>query len=100
MELPWLFLRNSFSLTDFQRNAKSLLERLNKTKEPALITVNGKVEAVLLDPDRFEELQRIEECEERRRFIEAIKEGIEDLDAGRTRPASEVIAELRAKYGF
>jgi predicted transcriptional regulator len=29
----------------------------------------------------------------------AIREGLEDLKAGRYRPADEVTAELRAKYG-
>ena len=30
----------------------------------------------------------------------AIREGLEDLKAGRYRPADEVMDELRAKYGF
>jgi hypothetical protein len=31
---------------------------------------------------------------------EAIREGLEDIKAGRYRPADEVMAEIRAKYGI
>ncbi len=31
---------------------------------------------------------------------EAIREGLKDIEAGRYRPAEEVFAEIRAKYGF
>lgn len=30
----------------------------------------------------------------------AIRQGFEDMKAGRTRPANEFLAETRAKYGF
>ena len=32
--------------------------------------------------------------------VEAIREGYEDVKAGRTRPASKFLEELRAKRGF
>jgi hypothetical protein len=38
--------------------------------------------------------------EEREDTLRAIREGLEDLYAGRTRPAEEVLAEIRKKYGF
>ncbi len=37
---------------------------------------------------------------ERGRFLEALREGLLDIDEGRTRPDEEVFAELRAKHGF
>ena len=37
---------------------------------------------------------------ERERFIAAILEGERDILEGRTRPAAEVFADLRAKHGF
>src|SRR5262249_48785682 len=43
------------------------------------------------------ELQNPTEAE-REETLEAIREGLEDLNAGRTRPAREVLAELRRKY--
>jgi predicted transcriptional regulator len=32
--------------------------------------------------------------------VEGIRRGVADVDAGRTRPASEFLAEVRRKYGF
>lgn len=90
-------LTNSHSLTDFQRNARSFIESLNETQEPMLLTVNGKVQAVLVDPVTY---QQTEEQLEHARLIAAIREGEQAIREGRTRPAEEVFAELQAKYGF
>jgi predicted transcriptional regulator len=32
--------------------------------------------------------------------VEGIRRGAEDVNAGRTRPAAEFLAEVRRKYGF
>ena len=32
--------------------------------------------------------------------VEGIRRGLEDMQAGRVKPASQVFEELRAKYGF
>jgi predicted transcriptional regulator len=37
---------------------------------------------------------------EHRKNVEAIKEGIADMEAGRVRPWEDVKAELDAKFGF
>lgn len=90
-------LSNSHSLSDFQRNAKGFIEGLNQSKEPLLLTVNGKVQAVLVDPSSY---QKMEDSLERERFFVAVKEGLEDIEAGRTRPIEVVYEEMKAKYGF
>jgi prevent-host-death family protein len=90
-------LTNSHSLTEFQRNAKGFIEGLNENKEPLLLTVNGKVQAVLVDPAKYQEM---EDLLERERFIAAVKEGLKDIDEGRTRPIEVVYGEMKAKYGF
>jgi prevent-host-death family protein len=90
-------ITNSHSLTDFQRNAKDFIKALNQSKEPLLLTVNGKVQAVLVDPVRYQEM---EDTVEQERFLEAIREGLKDIDEGRVRPAEEVFADIKAKYGF
>ena len=90
-------LMNSHSLTDFQRNARSYIETINATHEPMLLTVNGQVQAVLIDPTTY---QRAEEELERARFIAAIRAGEQNITEGRTRPAADVFADLKAKHGF
>lgn len=90
-------LTNSFSLTDFQRNARAHIETINETHEPILLTVNGKVQAVLVDPVSY---QQAEEQLAHARFLAAIREGEQAIREGRTRPAEEVFADLKAKHGF
>lgn len=90
-------LTTSHSLTDFQRNAHSFIDSINETREPMLLTVNGKVQAVLVDPVTY---QQTEEQLERVHLITAIREGEQAIREGQTRPAEEVFAELQAKHGF
>jgi len=90
-------LTNSHTLTEFQRNAKTYIDTINTSKEPMLLTVNGKVQAVLIDPVSFQEMERQLEKE---RFLAAIAEGLRDIDEGRTRPIEEVYQEMKAKHGF
>lgn len=90
-------LTNSCSLTEFQRNAKTIIEEMNQTNEPLLITVNGRVQAVLVDPVSFREMERRQERDE---LLAAIAEGELDIQAGRVKPAIQALAELRAKHGL
>lgn len=90
-------LNNSHTLSEFQRNARAFIRDVNNKKEPLLLTVKGKVEAVILDPSTYQEL---EEEQERQRFRAALKEGLKDMEEGNVRPADEVFEELSAKYGF
>jgi PHD/YefM family antitoxin component YafN of YafNO toxin-antitoxin module len=90
-------LTNSHSLTDFQRNARSFIAGLNASKEPMLLTVNGKVQAVLVDPTSY---QQLEAQVERQRFLAALGEGERAIQGGRVRPAEQAHEEMKSKYGF
>ncbi len=51
-------------LTDFQRNAKKHLTRVNKTGRPEVLTVNGKAEAVLMGKRAYQQvLEAMDELE-------------------------------------
>lgn len=90
-------LTNSHSLTDFQRNARTYIENINETQEPMLLTVNGKVQAVLVDPVTY---QAAQEELERVRLMAAIREGEQAVREGRITPADRVFEDLKAKHGF
>lgn len=83
------------SLTEFQRNAKDHIERLNRTGKPQVLTINGKAAVVVQDAAAYQKL--LEEWD-RLDALEGIRRGLEDLRAGRVRPFDEVMAELEAKY--
>jgi PHD/YefM family antitoxin component YafN of YafNO toxin-antitoxin module len=80
------------SLSSFKRNTNTLLQRLKQTRRPMLLTVNGQAEVVLQDAEAYQELL---ELAERARAIEAVRRGLDDVEAGRTQPAAEAFEEIR-----
>lgn len=81
------------SLSDFKRNTVDLLDRIRKTGNPMVLTVNGKAELVVQDAEAYQALlDRVE-------TLEGIQRGVADVKAGRTRPAQQVFDKLRRKHG-
>lgn len=64
-------------LGEFKAKAAGILRSLSLDGEPVVITQNGRAAAVVLSPGAFEELR------ERNRFLEAVAEGLADVEAGR-----------------
>jgi prevent-host-death family protein len=85
------------SLTTFRRKSGEFLKQLKKSKRPVVLTVNGKAEAVVQDAESY---QRLLDIAGRADVNEAIRQGLDDIDHGRTRPAREVVKELRRRYGI
>jgi prevent-host-death family protein len=85
------------TLTNFKRDTTRFLERLRERKEPIVLTINGKAELVVQDAASYQEMQdRIERLE----TIAAVKEGLEDVATGRTRPARKALEQLARKHGI
>jgi PHD/YefM family antitoxin component YafN of YafNO toxin-antitoxin module len=79
-------------LTEFQRNAKATIARLKKSKRPVVLTVNGRASVVLMDAGTYMKMiEFIEDAE----LDAAIKDGLADVAAGRTRPLADVLRDLR-----
>lgn len=89
--------REVYSLSEFQRNAKKMIAHVKETRRPMLLTVNGSAEVVVIDAAEYQEFQ---EQREKAEFIESLKRGLAEADAGLGRPAEEVFAELEAKFGL
>jgi PHD/YefM family antitoxin component YafN of YafNO toxin-antitoxin module len=88
---------NIYSLTDFLRNSKVHIERLKDTKQPEVLTINGKAELVVQDTESYQRLiDRLEHAE----TVAALKLGLEDVEAGRTKTISQFVAETRPEYGL
>ena len=82
------------SLSDFRQKAGETFERLAKTGEAEIITVNGEARAVLLSPAVYDELAREAEIA---RDVVAIRKAMKEFDEGKGRPVREFSAELRAE---
>lgn len=83
------------SLSDFQRNTKAHVIRLKQTGQPAVLTVNGKAELVVLAAESFQELaDKVERAE----AIEGIRRGLAEAEAGKGRPVRDAVAAIRKKH--
>ena len=84
-------------LTTFRNNSVKMMQRLKKTRRPIILTVNGKPEAVVQDAAAY---QRLLDLAAQADLEEGLRQGLEDIAKGRTRPAREVFAKLREEYGL
>jgi prevent-host-death family protein len=83
------------SLTDFKRNTAKYMKKMKKSRNPVVLTVNGKAELVVQDAMAYQQmLQRVEQAE----TVTAIKQGIAEFERGEGRPAREALEELRRKH--
>ena len=83
------------SLTTFRRQSADFIKQLKKTKRPVVLTVNGKAAAIVQDAAAYQRLLDIAASADEK---EGIRQGLEDVAQGRTRPAKEVLDEIRRKY--
>jgi PHD/YefM family antitoxin component YafN of YafNO toxin-antitoxin module len=89
--------REIHPLTDFLRNHKAHVTRLKQTHAPEVLTVNGKAELVVQDAASYQRLlERLHHME----TLAAIQEGMASAERGELKPAAQVFAEMRAKYGI
>ncbi len=83
------------SLTTFRRRSGDFMKQIKKTKRPVVLTVKGRAAAVVQDAEAY---QRLLDIAARAEAEESIRQGLEDVSHGRTRPAREVLDEIRRKH--
>ena len=88
------------SLTNFKRQTPQYLERLHETGDPMVLTVNGKSQIVVQDVAAYQRLVELAAKAERDETIAAVRAGLADVEAGRTRPARVALRALAKKYGI
>lgn len=81
-------------LSDFLRNHKAHVKRLRKARRPEVLTINGKAELVIQDARSY---RKMLDAVERAETITGIRRGLRDVEAGRTKPADQVLSEMRRK---
>ena len=83
--------------------SSELVERAREMAQAEGLTVEAYVERLIREDQEWREYAEEpldatdSEFEEVR---QAVMEGLEDIERGDSKPAAEVIAELRAKYGI
>lgn len=80
------------SSADLRNNYNEISNFCHQYKEPVFITKNGKGDLAVMSIEAYEQLTA------RFELYGALKQGLDDIEAGRTMPAGEFLAELEAKY--
>jgi PHD/YefM family antitoxin component YafN of YafNO toxin-antitoxin module len=97
-EAPILDIKKDIqAMTTFRRNPAKFMKHLKKTKEPLVLTINGKAEAVVQDAEAHQRLLDIAAQVDAR---EGIRQGKEDVKKGRVQPAREALETFRHNHAI
>ena len=95
MSKPMLDITSDIqSLTTFRRRSGDFMKQLKKTKRPVVLTVKGKAAAIVQDAEAY---QRLLDIAAHADAEEGIRQGLEDVARGHTRPAREAFDAIRRK---
>jgi prevent-host-death family protein len=89
--------RDMQSLTTFRRSSGDLMKQLKRTKRALVLTMNGRTAAVVQDAEAYQRLLDIAAGADAR---EGIRQGLDDVRRGRTRPAEEFFKDFEARHGI
>jgi prevent-host-death family protein len=83
------------SLTTFRRRSGDFMKQLKKSKRPVVLTVKGKAAAIVQDAEAY---QRLLDIAARVDVQEGIRQGLDVVAHGRTRPVRKAFDEIRRKH--
>lgn len=90
-------VRDIQSLSTFKRDTAKLVRQMRKTKQPVVLTVNGRAALVVQDAESYEKLMK---AKERMEAMEGIRRGLESMKSKRGMPAEKFFAEFFAGRGI
>jgi len=85
------------SLSDFKRHTNALMQRMEASGQPMVLTVNGRARLVVQDAASY---QKLLEATDYRQAVKGIRRGMNDVKHGRTKPANQAFAEIRRKHAI
>ena len=88
------------SLANFKRQTAEFLRRLRASGEPVVLTVDGQAQVVVQDAQAYQKLLESTARRAQDEAVAAVREGLDDVQAGRTRPARAAIQKVLKKRGF
>ncbi len=87
--------RDIHSISDFKRKTPDFVKQLKKTGKPVVLTMNGRAQVVVQDAQSY---QNMMEIIERAKTIEAIREGLLDVEQGKTMSLEDFDKEMKRKH--
>jgi len=91
---------NTKPSTDLQNNYNLISTFCHESREPVFITKNGKDDLAVMSIEVYEEITKnhtVDLEDPREELYRLLAEGRADVLAGRTRPHSEVMADMRQR---
>ena len=89
--------RDIHSLTEFKKNTPEFLLQLKTTGDPLVLTINGKAELVVQDASSY---QKLLDLAEEAKVIEGIRQGLDDMQAGRAMSLDDFKKYAGEKHGI
>ncbi len=83
---------NIYPVSDFNRKTSEHIKRIQESKNPEVLTVNGKAAVVLVDPESYDEMAQ------NQALLQSLKNIItadEQHENGLSKPAKQVFQELQ-----
>jgi prevent-host-death family protein len=82
------------SLSDFKRKTNELVDQIEQTGRPVVLTVHGKARLVVQDAGSYQKLlDSLDQAE----ALAGIRRGLEDIAAGRTQSVDEAFDDIRRR---
>jgi prevent-host-death family protein len=87
--------RDIQSLSDFKQNASKFVRQVQESKEPLVLTVNGKPAVVVQDAESYQEMV---DREEYWATVAALQTALSDIDDSENwQTADKVFSEIRSE---
>jgi prevent-host-death family protein len=90
-------MKNIIPITDLQRQAAQILEDLQNSNEPFVITQRGRASAVLISAKRYEQIEKDLQMLDEIELLQMVEEAKKDLEAKNTLTQDEVKKRLNFK---
>ncbi len=89
-------IRDIQSLSVFKQNASKIVKEIQETKEPVVLTVNGKAAVVVQDAESY---QRLIDAKEYSETVAILRQRLADIDNSNKWPThKEVFGQIRKKF--
>lgn len=90
--------RDIQSLSEFKLNASKLIKQVRATKEPMVLTINGKAAVVVQDAESYQEMV---DARERAETVAILKKRMEYVrNGGELKTADEIFESISKKFGI
>jgi prevent-host-death family protein len=84
-------VRDIMSLSTFKRDSNKVMRQMKKTKEPVVLTINGKAAIVVQDAESYQQLL---ELKERAETVAVLRQRLATLDEKKVRTAEKFFDEF------